>query len=317
MTRGSHIQSPGQVTVRRRWRHLGAVFGSLLLIGAATTLVSYSVTLYRLFCRATGSGGTTQRVAANNTTVSPEIVTIRFDTSTAPDLPWRFQPDQKQVMVHLGEQTLAYFRATNLSHDTVVGHASFNVQPDVAGLYFDKIQCFCFSEESLGPGQTAEMPVLFFVDPAIQKDPDGAQVKTITLSYTFFRSRRPEGASDLGRYQQASAASDKASPERGRQLFAVRCAVCHDLERNKTGPLLGNVVDRRAGSALDYTYSPGLANAEFVWSADNLDKWLTNPKGFIAGARMPVRVPDPKDRRDLIAYLQNLRSVEQATARNQ
>jgi cytochrome c oxidase assembly protein subunit 11 len=289
-----------------RRRHLGAILGSLLLIGAASGLVAYSVTLYRLFCQITGSGGTTRRVAAADSAVRPETVTIRFDASTAPDLPWRFQPEQAQVTAHLGEQTLVYYRATNLSHETVVGHASFNVQPDAAGRYFDKIQCFCFSEESLGPGQTAEMPVLFFVDPAILQDPDGAEIKTITLSYTFFRSRRPQEAKDLARYQPASAAGEEASAARGRQLFAVRCAVCHDLDRNKTGPTLGHVVDRRAGSAPDYVYSPGLSRADLVWSPENLDKWLMDPKGFIAGARMPVRVPDAKDRRDLIAYLQSL-----------
>ena len=291
---------------RRRPRHLGAILGSLLLIGAASALAAYSVTLYRLFCQVTGYGGTTQRVATADSTIRPETVTIRFDASTAPDLPWRFQPQQAQVTVHLGEQTLVYYQATNLARETLVGHASFNVQPDAAGRYFDKIQCFCFSEESLGPGQTAEMPVLFFVDPAILQDPDGAQIKTITLSYTFFLSRRPEGASDLARYQQPPAAGEEASPARGRQLFAVRCAVCHDLDHNKTGPMLANVVDRRAGSAPDYAYSRSLSHADLAWSTENLDKWLTNPKGFIAGTRMPVRVPDSKDRRDLIAYLQSL-----------
>ncbi len=306
-TRDSLLPNGPHPVPRRRWRHLGAILGSLLLICAATALASYSVTLYRLFCQVTGSGGTTQRVAAADSAVRPETVTIRFDASTAPDLPWRFQPQQAQVTTHLGEQTLVYYRATNLSHETVVGHASFNVQPDAAGRYFDKIQCFCFSEESLAPGQTADMPVLFFVDPAILQDPDGAQIKTITLSYTFFRSRRPQEAKDLARYQPATAAGEAASPARGGQLFAVRCAVCHDLDRNKTGPMLGHVVDRRAGSAPGYGYSPGLSHADLAWSADNLDKWLTNPKGFIPGARMPVRVPDAKDRRDLIAYLQSLR----------
>ena len=203
---------------------------------------------------------------------------------------------------------------TNLSQAPLVGHASFNVQPDAAGRYFDKIQCFCFEEERLAPGQTAEMPVLFFVDPAILQDPDAAQIKAITLSYTFFKSVRPEGASDLGRYQQASAATDTASPERGRQLYAVRCALCHDPGVNKAGPMLGGVFGRRAGTVAGYAYSGGLARADLAWTADNLDRWLTDPKAFVASARMPVRVPEAKDRRDLIAYLETLRPAKTQTS---
>ena len=231
---------------------------------------------------------------------------VRFDTSIAPDLPWRFEPEQPQVTVHLGEQTLVYFRATNLSKEAIVGHASFNVQPDAVGRYFDKIQCFCFEEEKLGPGQTAEMPVLSASTPAILSDPDVGKISTITLSYTFFRSVRPEGASDLGRFEQAAAPSDQASAERGRELLAVRCGVCHDLEHNKSGPMLGNVVGRKAGKAPGYAYSIPLAAADVTWSPDNLDKWLQVPKGFIAGVRMPVSVPDSRDRRDVIAFLESL-----------
>jgi cytochrome c oxidase assembly protein subunit 11 len=298
---------------RRRWRHLGAVLGSLALIGFATALVAYSSTLYRLFCQATGYLGTTQRVAGDNNATRPETVVVHFDTTTAPDLPWRFEPVQSQVTVHLGEQTLVFFRATNTSHEPIVGHASFNVQPDDAGRFFDKIQCFCFTEERLSPGETAEMPVLFYVDPAILRDKDAKDITTITLSYTFFRSVNPEGASDLSRYKQASAPTASASSERGRELFQVRCSVCHDLEHNKAGPMLGNVFTRRAGTAPGYGYSSALAHSGIVWSADDLDKWLTNPKGFIAGARMPVRVPDSRDRRDLIAYLESLQPGKATT----
>ena len=290
----------------RRRRHVIAVLGSLALVGAASLLTAYSATLYRIFCEATGYLGTTQRVASDQSETRPETVVVRFDTSIAPDLPWQFEPEQPQVTVHLGEQTLVYFRATNTSKDVMVGHASFNVQPDAVGRYFNKIQCFCFTEERLAPGQTAEMPVLFYVDPAILQDPDVGGIASITLSYTFFKSVRPEGASDLGRYQQASAATGEASPARGRELFAVRCAVCHDLERNKAGPMLGNVVGRKAGRAPGYSYSLALTEADLDWSPDNLDKWLQGPKGFIAGARMPVSLPNAEDRRDVIAYLESL-----------
>ena len=290
----------------RRRRHVIAVLGSLALVGAASLLTAYSATLYRIFCEATGYLGTTQRVASDQSETRPETVVVRFDTSIAPDLPWRFEPEQPQVTVHLGEQTLVYFRATNQSKDAMVGHASFNVQPDAVGRYFNKIQCFCFTEERLAAGQTAEMPVLFYVDPAILQDPDVGGIASITLSYTFFKSVRPEGASDLGRYQQASAATGGASPARGRELFAVRCAVCHDLERNKAGPMLGNVVGRKVGAAPGYAYSLSLTEADVAWSPANLDKWLQGPKGFIAGARMPVSLPNAEDRRDVIAYLESL-----------
>ena len=96
------------------------------------------------------------------------------------------------------------------------------------------------------------------------------------------------------------------SPARGRELFAVRCAVCHDLERNKAGPMLGNVVGRKAGTAPGYAYSLALTEADLAWSPGNLDKWLQGPKGFIAGARMPVSLPNFEDRRDVIAYLESL-----------
>ena len=295
-----------QPRASRRRRHFIAVLGSLALVAAAGTLAAYSATLYRIFCEATGYQGTTQRVGADRSETRPETMVVRFDTSIAPDLPWRFEPEQPQVTVHLGEQTLVYFSATNLSKEAIVGHASFNVQPDAVGRYFDKIQCFCFEEEKLGPGQTAEMPVLFYVDPAILGDPDVGKISSVTLSYTFFRSVRPEGASDLGRFEQAGAPSDQASAERGRELFAVRCAVCHDLEHNKSGPMLGNVVGRKAGKAPGYAYSIPLAAADITWSPGNLDKWLQGPKGFIAGVRMPVSVPDSRDRRDVIAYLESL-----------
>src|SRR5499427_8353187 len=211
----SRPQAPQNGAGRRR-RHLIAVLGSLALVGAASVLTAYSATLYRIFCEATGYLGTTQRVDSDQSETRPETMVVRFDTSIAPDLPWRFEPAQPQVTVHLGEQTLVYFRATNLSKAPIVGHATFNVQPDAVGRYFDKIQCFCFTEERLAPGETAEMPVLFYVDPAILQDPDVGGIASITPSYPFFKSGRPDGASDLGRYQQGSAATGETSPERGR-----------------------------------------------------------------------------------------------------
>jgi cytochrome c oxidase assembly protein subunit 11 len=182
------------------------VAGLAVIIGVMVGIVSYSTTLYRLFCAATGFGGATQRVAANTATISNRIVTVRFNTDLAPGLPWRFEPVQPQVQVHLGEQMMAYFRAENLSDKPLVGHATFNVTPNKAGPYFDKIQCFCFSEERLSPHESVEMPVEFYVDPQLAADANTSDVDTITLSYTFFPSVEPGKAQDLDRL---------ARPEKG------------------------------------------------------------------------------------------------------
>ena len=163
------------------------VFG---ILAAMTALVSMSVPIYRLFCAATGYEGTTQRAsAAPSTEVKDRLITVRFNANTAPDLPWDFRPMQGEVKVHPGEQKLAKFFAANRSAERITGHAVYNVTPDKAGLYFDKLQCFCFTDEYLDPGQSAELDVQFFVDPDIVKDPNTTDIDTITLSYTMFRSK--------------------------------------------------------------------------------------------------------------------------------
>ena len=129
-------------------RKYGILAALLLAIGGMTVLVSYSVTLYRLFCQVTGAGGTTRRVAADDAKPTDRIVTVRFNTNVAPGLPWRFRPVQNQVKLRLGEDTLVFFEAENLSDHDIVGHATFNVTPDKAGIYFKKIECFCFTEET-------------------------------------------------------------------------------------------------------------------------------------------------------------------------
>jgi cytochrome c oxidase assembly protein subunit 11 len=148
-------------------------------------LTAAAVPLYRLYCAATGAGGTTQ-VAASAPGAAAGTVTVRFDANVAKGLPWRFEPEQRQMTVRLGETALATFRATNTGDRDTSGQAVFNVTPDKAGKYFDKIQCFCFTEQHLAAGQTAEMPVSFFVDPGLATDPHTGEVHTITLSYTFF-----------------------------------------------------------------------------------------------------------------------------------
>jgi len=176
------------------------VIGFLAVIAIMVGITSYSVTLYRLFCQFTGAGGTTQRVDANTTAQTGRVVTVFFDTSVAPNLPWRFEPSQRSVNVHLGQDAMAFFDATNTSDHDIVGHAAFNVTPEKVGAYFKKIQCFCFNEERLKAGEHARMPVTFFVDPAMAADPNTADVHEITLSYTFFQSRRPDDAVDLSRF---------------------------------------------------------------------------------------------------------------------
>ena len=281
-------------------KNLNVLLPCFVVLGIMLGLVAYSPELYRAFCGATGYGGTTQRAYSDPTTASDQTVTVAFDSNVAPDLPWRFEPEQRSVTVHLGEQKLVFFTAENLSNESIVGHATFNVTPETSGIYFNKIQCFCFNEERLDPHQKVEMPVVFFVDPAFAKDSDNLHVDTITLSYTFLRSANPSQSKNLSRFL-ASAAPD---PVHGQQLFIERCAACHAIDRNKTGPVLGGVIGRRAGSAPGYDYSPALKSASLIWSTDNLDQWLTDPRKFIPGVRMPVRVLDAPSRRDIVAYLQ-------------
>jgi cytochrome c oxidase assembly protein subunit 11 len=149
-----------------------------------------SVPLYRLFCEATGFGGTPQRVEASAVpaALSDRVITVRFNADVNSGLPWSFQPERRSIEIKVGEQTLAFYRATNHADRPVTGMATFNVTPDKAGAYFDKIECFCFAEQTLKPGQTVEMPVTFYVDPAILTDRGLDDVDTITLSYTFFRA---------------------------------------------------------------------------------------------------------------------------------
>ena len=280
-------------------KNLMMIVPCLVAIGIMCVLVAYSPTLYRMFCAATGLAGTTQRVAADTAKVSKKTVTVAFDTNVAPSLPWRFVPDQGAVTVHLGEQKLVYFTAENLSDRAIVGHATFNVTPLRSGIYFNKIQCFCFTEERLDPHEKVHMPVVFYVDPKFGEDPDMSDIAQLTLGYTFFRSADPQNAKDLSRFL----ASNPPDPADGRDLFNEQCTACHALDANKQGPKLGGVFGRRAGAVPGYDYSSALKSAGLTWSADNLNHWLANPKQFIPGVKMPVSVPDPIARRNIVAYL--------------
>jgi cytochrome c oxidase assembly protein subunit 11 len=159
-----------------------------LLIVAMGGLTYASVPLYQLFCQVTGYGGTTQVAAQKSETVINRVLKVQFDGTVNPALAWSFKPAQRSVRLKVGENGLAFYRARNNSDETIVGTASFNVTPDKAGLYFNKVECFCFTEQVLKSGEEVDMPVSFFIDPEIVDDPNLDDVTTITLSYTFFRA---------------------------------------------------------------------------------------------------------------------------------
>jgi len=162
---------------------------------AMVGLAYASVPLYSMFCEVTGFGGTTQRADVAPETAIDKFITIRFDANTAGSLGWNFHPVQTVMKVKIGEQNLAHYSATNNSGKVLTGSAIFNVTPSEAGAYFNKIQCFCFTEQTLKPGESADLPVDFFVDPAILDDPDSKSISEITLSYTFFPVDKPDAVS--------------------------------------------------------------------------------------------------------------------------
>lgn len=163
-----------------------ALFGLAML-----ALAFASVPLYRVFCQVTGFDGTTMKADAAPGAVAGQIG-VRFDANISPTLPWRFEPEQETVRIHPGARTTIYFRATNLTARTTMGQASFNVTPAQAGQYFSKIECFCFTEQTLKPGQSVRMPVVFFVDPKLRTDETTSDIDEITLSYTFYPVENPQ-----------------------------------------------------------------------------------------------------------------------------
>lgn len=158
------------------------------ILGVMGTLTFYSVELYEIFCRVTGYGGTTQVADRGPDRIVDRRITVRFNADTNSRLPWRFEPAQNSITVRAGQQALAFYRAESMADKAIVGTATFNVTPSKAGMYFNKIACFCFTEQTLDPGQVVDMPVQFFIDPAIVDDRNLDDVSTITLSYTFFKA---------------------------------------------------------------------------------------------------------------------------------
>ena len=174
-----------QSSAVKKYRTLGFL---LVLIMGMGVLSYASVPLYKLFCQVTGYGGTTQQVTSPSSQILERKIKIRFDANTKPTLDWNFQPVQTSIDISVGQNALAFYQAENTGKDPVVGTATFNVTPEKAGVYFNKIDCFCFVEQLLAPQEAVDMPVSFFIDPDIVNDPNLDDVTTITLSYTFFPS---------------------------------------------------------------------------------------------------------------------------------
>jgi len=175
----------------RRGKFL-TVAGLIVLLCGMSTLVAYSVPLYQLFCRVTGYGGTTQVADGPAGKVLDRRITVRFNADVNAGLPWRFEPLQQAIDVRVGEPALALYHARSRADRTIVGQATFNVAPAKAGLYFTKVDCFCFTEQALAAGAEADLPVQFYIDPAIAADHKLDDVTTITLSYTFFDTGKPD-----------------------------------------------------------------------------------------------------------------------------
>ena len=172
-------------------RNNGATAAVLFSVAAGMVGLAFaSVPLYRIFCEVTGYGGAPKvgvRAASGGT--SERLVTVRLDANVNSKLPWKFAPERRQITVRAGEEVLVYYTATNLASEPMTGTATFNVTPYKAASYFGKVDCFCFTEQTLKPGEEASMAVSFYVDPEIFVDPDTRDVSTISLSYTFFRAK--------------------------------------------------------------------------------------------------------------------------------
>jgi cytochrome c oxidase assembly protein subunit 11 len=189
------MRSPEETRYRRRHRRVALIF-----FGVVACMVGLSfaaVPLYRLFCAATGYGGTTQVAHVAPGEPGKRVLTVRFDANVAPGLPWQFAPETPSISLRTGETKTIFYKVTNTADRPVAATAAYNVSPDQAGSYFDKLACFCFAEQTLKAHETAEWPVVFFLDPALEQDATMKDVGAVTLSYTFFASKNaPAKAAD-------------------------------------------------------------------------------------------------------------------------
>ena len=171
-------------------RHLRVGLACAVFAAAMAGAAFAAVPLYTLFCRVTGFGGTPLIATAAPAQAIERRILVRFDANVAPGLPWTFAPVEREIEVRIGETVLVHYVAINLGDRETVASATYNVSPPQVGGYFNKLQCFCFTELSVGPGEKVELPVVFFVDPAIDKDAELKSLTSITLSYTFFPARK-------------------------------------------------------------------------------------------------------------------------------
>ncbi len=181
----------------RRGRHNVLALCLAGLVAGMVGLSFAAVPLYKMFCQATGYGGVPRKAEAGPDTILDRTMRIRFDANVAKGMPWTFKPVEHLIDVRIGETTLAFFKATNDTDRPVSGTATFNVVPEAAGRYFAKIECFCFTQQTLAANTSVEMPVTFFVDPKIVEDVDTKNITEITLSYTFYRDDKDPGLASV------------------------------------------------------------------------------------------------------------------------
>jgi cytochrome c oxidase assembly protein subunit 11 len=184
---------PAPSAIRHPFSDLAIASACGVFVALMVGMSYAAVPLYSWFCRTTGFGGVPQVVTAAAGSISDRKVTVRFDSNIGAGLPWRFAPERTSIDVRLGEVVTIYYAVTNLSTHETVGQAAYNVAPTTVGSYFDKINCFCFTEQRLDPGEKRDMAVVFYVDPALAQDPEDDDLNTITLSYTFYPVREPRG----------------------------------------------------------------------------------------------------------------------------
>ena len=210
---------------RPRKSHRGVVTVAIAMLSVMVGLVIYSPTLYRMFCAATGYGGAVNRTTTKEIAGKAEgrAIKVRFDANVAPDLDWDFAPEQRTVETRIGEATKVYYTAHNRTDHPIVARATYNVTPYYAAPYFFKIECFCFTEERLDPGETARMPLVFYIDEQLEKDEDAAKTSEVTLSYTFFKSTdQSQGNLAAARaLKSGSQALDDQLSSNGKAQFSV------------------------------------------------------------------------------------------------
>ena len=183
-----------------------------VLIVGMLGLTAASVKLYRIYCQVTGQGGQAELAEKATGEIIDREITVRFNSDVNPNLPWEFKPDVPSVKVKVGQEMLVSFTARNLSREPIAGTAMYNLTPGTVGLYFNKTQCFCFNYQLIAPGQTVHFPVVFYIDPKIMKDREQDDVKTVTLSYTFFKADSPELEQALEAFYNEPKSVNKAIP---------------------------------------------------------------------------------------------------------